>query len=125
MPGEKKSGTHIHAYVEKVGAAKNASDSAVPAAANPAPAASSNPPMDTAANTDKKSGSHWILWAIGLLAVGGIGWVVWSKTQSEESIQPMPPVGGLSPVSGFTAVKDQIEEDSRPSETSFWSKKLF
>jgi hypothetical protein len=36
----------------------------------------------------------------------------------------MPPVGGLSPVSGFTAVKDRIKED--PSEgVPSWSKKLF
>jgi hypothetical protein len=81
--------------------------------------------MDSTTSTDKKSGSHWVLWAIGILAVGGIGYVVWSKTQSEESIQPMPPVGGLSPVSGFTAVKDRIEENFQPAEPSFWSKKLF
>jgi hypothetical protein len=72
----------------------------------------------------KSGGSRWLLWLLGAVALAGAGWYLWSKKHPPDSSEPMPPVGGLSPVSGFTAVKDNIEEES-PSEPSFWSKKLF
>lgn len=84
------------------------------------------PTMETAAPLKAKGGSHWFLWVLVVLIVGGIGWYFWSKKQSENPhfpAQPKPPVGGVSPVSGFMAVKDRIEDDS--DKPSFWSKKLF
>jgi len=85
----------------------------------------STPSMETATPVKKSGGSSWIWWILLILALGGAGWYFWSKNQSEGgSSQPKPPVGGLSPVSGFTAVKDKIEDESQEG-TSFWSKKLF
>ena len=122
IPNDQKSKSSVHAYVEKVGASNPA-----PASNNPAPIAVNPvlPSTPVSEPVQPKNGSHWVLWALGLIAIGGIGWVYWSKRQSEDSAQPMPPVGGLSPVSGFTAVKDNIEEEATSSEVSFWSKKLF
>ncbi len=72
--------------------------------------------MDTTAPVQKSGGSHWFLWLLVILVLGGIGWYFWSKNQSDNHtpIQPMPPTGGLSPVSGFTAViiRIVVEVDS-------------
>ena len=75
----------------------------------------------------KKSGSGWILWVLLALVGGGGGWYFWTKRQEDAAIhppQPKPPVGGLSPVSGFTGKRDEIEAKN-PSKPSIWSKKLF
>ena len=82
--------------------------------------------METTAAPKKAGGSHFLLIIFLVLVVAGIGWYFWTKNQpmDDHPDHPMPPVGGLSPVSGFTAVKDKIEE-ADSSETSFWSKKLF
>jgi drug/metabolite transporter (DMT)-like permease len=67
----------------------------------------------------------WLWWILLLVVLGGIGWYFWSKSQNEgPPAPPKPPTGGLSPVSGFTAVKDRIEDES-PSETSIWFRKIF
>ena len=85
----------------------------------------STPAMETPMPIKKSGGSHWLLWILVLLVVGLIGWYFWSKSQEgHHPGQPAPPMGGLSPVSGFTAVKDQIEEENG-SKPSFWNKKLF
>lgn len=77
------------------------------------------------AETPKKSGgSHWFLWLLVVLVLLGIGWYFWAKNQEDDFGQPKAPTGGLSPVSGFTAVKDQIEEEAK-SAPSIWTKKLF
>jgi hypothetical protein len=83
------------------------------------------PSMETSAPVKKSGHASW-LWVPLVLALGGlIGWYFWSKNRTDDHpSQPMPPVGGLSPVSGFTAVRDKIEDDSE-TETSIWSKKLF
>ncbi len=84
------------------------------------------PEMETPAPVKKSGGSHWFLWLLVILVLGGIGWYFWQKSQSEggHSGPPLPPTGGLSPVSGFTAVKHQIEDEAE-SKPSIWSKKLF
>jgi hypothetical protein len=70
-----------------------------------------------------KSGSHWLWWILLILVVGGVGYYFWDKSRSDSSM-PMPPTGGLSPVSGFTAVKDRIEDEAE-AHTSIWTRKLF
>jgi cobalamin biosynthesis Mg chelatase CobN len=96
--------------------------SSTPVAAQPTPQVS----MDTTAPAQKRGGFHWFLWLLVLLVLGGIGWYFWSKSQEEHQnpAQPMPPTGGLSPVSGFAAVKDRIEDETE-AKPSFWSKKIF
>jgi ATP-dependent Zn protease len=80
----------------------------------------------TAAPVKKSGGSHWFLWILVILIFVGIGWYFWSKSQSDEqlSVQPKPPTGGLSPVSGFTGLKKRIENDPE-TKPSFWTKKIF
>jgi hypothetical protein len=73
----------------------------------------------------KKSGSHFLWWLLLFLILVGIGWYFWSKNHAEEDeFQPHPPTGGLSPVSGFTGIKHQLEPEASKPE-SFWTKKLF
>jgi cobalamin biosynthesis Mg chelatase CobN len=90
--------------------------------------AQTTPPVvvDTTTPVQKTGSVHWFLWLLVLLVLGGIGWYFWSKSQEEHQnpTQPMPPTGGLSPVSGFTAVKDRIEDEAE-AKPSFWSKKIF
>jgi hypothetical protein len=131
--GDTGRNTPINTYVEKIGHKKKTigslpststtTNTIAPIAETPAPA--NTPAMETAAPVAKSGGSHLLLWLLLIIVLGGVGWYFWSKNHPEDHVdQPMPPVGGLSPVSGFTALKDQIEEES-PSETSFWSKKIF
>ncbi len=133
LPSEKNHGTPINAYVEKIKRSKGAKGTKITltpsTAANtpevtPQTTPNQTPAMETPAAPVKTGGSHWILWTVLVVAVAGIGWFFWSKNQSGDSGQPNPPVGGLSPVSGFTGVKNNIEDDS-DSKPSFWSKKLF
>jgi hypothetical protein len=129
-------GNPTSSYTENLHRTKGANStttvSTTPVSANSlasTPVAATTPlqtPMDTTAPVQRSGGSHWFLWLLVILVLGGIGWYFWSKSQSDSQtpIQPLPPTGGLSPVSGFTAVKEQIEDevDSKPS---FWSQKLF
>ena len=83
------------------------------------------PALETPMPVKKSAGAHWFLWLLVLIVLGLIGWYFWSKNQEgQHPGQPAPPLGGLSPVSGFTAVKDRIEEEDG-SKPSFWNKKLF
>lgn len=126
-PSEDASDSSSDSYVSSIGSKKSSSGTAsteapaAEAAAQP-PTSSETPAMETAAPV--KKGSSWLWWVLLALVLVGAAYLAWKKRQAEGASQPMPPVGGLSPVSGFTAVKDRIEET--PSEgTSFWSKKLF
>jgi hypothetical protein len=76
----------------------------VVAASEEPPAASASPleaaPMEAAQN---KGGFPW-LWFLLLILVGVGAWYYW-KTKKQHRptlLQPHPPLGGLSPVSGFT-----------------------
>ncbi len=133
-----ENGTAYHTYVQKSYTAKihrskgpNSTTTVVttPTDATPVitPAATQNtPPMETTATPAKKSsGSHWFLWLLVLVVLGGIGWYFWSKNQEDSfNHSPKPPTGGLSPVSGFTAVRSHIE-DQEERKPSIWTRKLF
>lgn len=104
-----------------VSSTSNVSTPAVTAQITP----NNTPSMETSAPVKKSGHTSWLWWVLLVLVLAGIGWYFWSKNQPDDHpSQPMPPVGGLSPVSGFTAVQDKIEDDSE-KETSIWSKKLF
>ncbi len=82
----------------------------------------SQPPMEGSANQKPKHGSHWFLWLVVLALLGGGAYWYWSHRKEDDSpYQPQPPVGGLSPVSGFTARKKMPE----PKKISFWKRNLF
>lgn len=128
MPGEN---TPVNTYEAKIGARKRSNSTASTSSTlSSTPAATTQstpdqtPAMEAAAPPKKSGGSHWLLWLLLAIVVAGGAWYFWSQKQAEDSSQPMPPVGGLSPVSGFTGVKDHIEDETQ-AETSFWSKKLF
>lgn len=93
----------------------------------PTPVMTTNPTpsMESATPVKRKGGSHWLLWSLVGLVLAGVGWYFWNKSQEGRGPgQPMPPTGGLSPVSGFTAMKDRIEDET-VSKPSIWSKKIF
>ncbi len=123
----------INTYVEKIKRTKNGKETkitltpgtpaATPETAAAAATPNTAPPVD-ASVPPAKGGSHWIWWVLLVLALGGIGWFLKNKSQSGDYSQPNPPVGGLSPVSGFTGVKNKIEDET-DSEPSIWTKKLF
>lgn len=130
-------GTAYHTYVQKSYTAKihrakgpNSTTTVVttPTDATPVitPAATQNtaPMESTSASTKKSGGSHWFLWLLVLVVLGGIGWYFWQKNQEDSMGQPKPPTGGLSPVSGFTAVRSKIEDDET-KKPSIWTRKLF
>lgn len=133
MPGEN---TPVHTYVEKIHRTKgpkstttitttpiNAEGVTTPAIPPVTP--NQTPSVETPVPVKKSGGSHWLLWVLVVLVLAGIGWYFWTKNQENHPpTQPMPPTGGLSPVSGFTAVKDRIEDDVEPK-PSIWSKKIF
>jgi hypothetical protein len=134
MPDEKGNGTPINTYTERIKRTKTSKGTKITLTPSTAISTTAEvatpttpketPAMETTAPVIRSGGSHWIWWTLLVVVLGGIGWYFWSKNQSDDHSQPMPPVGGLSPVSGFTAVKDRIEDDSE-TKTSFWSKKLF
>jgi hypothetical protein len=78
--------------------------------------------MEGSTNPKPKSGSHWFLWLVVLALLGLGAYWYWSHRKEDDSpYQPQPPVGGLSPVSGFTARKKMPES----KKTSFWKRNLF
>ena len=119
-------------YVEKIKRTKDSkiisttpSVTEVVTAATPQATPPPAPPMETPAPPVKAKGSGWFWWVLILLAIGGGGWYFWSESRSDNHPhQPNPPTGGLSPVSGFTALKNKNEGNSK-TKTSFWFKKLF
>lgn len=133
LPGEN---TSIHTYVEKIhrtkGSKSKTTITTAPLTSTEAPTpvltpatANQTPAMETAAPVKKSGGSHLFLWILVILVVAGIGWYFWSKSRENQyPTQPTPPTGGLSPVSGFTALKDRIEDEA-DSKPSIWSKKIF
>jgi len=132
LGGEK---TGVHTYVEKIHRTKNANSttsitttpvtSAGVSAAIPPIATNPTPAVETAAPVKRSGGSHWLVWILVLLVIGLAGYYFWNKSRENQvPTQPMPPTGGLSPVSGFTALKNQIEDEAE-SKPSVWTKKLF
>jgi hypothetical protein len=130
------SGTPVHTYVEKIhrtrGPKSTTSIITTPITAEgvTTPATqplipNQTPPVESSVPVKRSGGSHWKLWVLVVLVLAGIGWYFWTKSRENHTpTQPTPPTGGLSPVSGFTAIKDRIEDDSE-SKPSIWSKKIF
>jgi hypothetical protein len=73
--------------------------------------------------TQKKSGSHWPLIVAGIALVAALGFYFWTKKAPPHNDFPLPPMGGLSPVGGFTAKRNKIQQE--PKKESIWAKKLF
>lgn len=133
-----QNGTAVHTYVQRSYTAKihrtkgpnSTTISTTPVDAttpvNTPIATQNTPPMEsTPVPVKKSSGSHWFLWLLVLVVLGGIGWYFWSKNQEDSfNNSPKPPTGGLSPVSGFTAVRSHIE-DQEERKPSIWTRKLF
>jgi hypothetical protein len=92
--------------------------------ATPASTPNQTPAVETPAPVTRSGGSHWFWWVLLIVVLGGVGYYFYSKSQSGGPFQPNPPTGGLSPVSGFTAVQDRIEDESQ-AEPSIWTRKLF
>ncbi len=89
----------------------------------PTAVAAPAPPMETTTNTHPRKGPHWILWLIILILLGGGAYWYWLRSKEDDNTpyQPHPPVGGLSPVSGYTVRK----KPEAPKKPSFWKRKLF
>jgi hypothetical protein len=71
----------------------------------------------------KKSGSHWPLIIAIIILVAALGFYFWTKKTPPHNDFPLPPMGGLSPVGGFTAMKNKIRQESKKQ--SVWTKKIF
>jgi hypothetical protein len=114
--------------ITETAAAGNAAVSAAstPEAMAPVPAEDSS--MENVQVPAKKKNGlmNALLWMILIpVLLIGLIWFIWSMFHKRElPFQPAPPMGGLSPVSGFTAMKNQIQAESE-SKVSFWNKKLF
>lgn len=79
-------------------------------------------PVATAA-APKKSGSHWPLIIAIIALVAAVGFYFWTKKAPPHNDFPLPPMGGLSPVSGFTAMRNKVQQETKKQ--SIWNKKLF
>jgi hypothetical protein len=119
--------------VKPVTEASAAAEAVTNAAASSTPEALAQVPADDSsienvqAPARKKSGlMNAFLWMILIpILIIGLVWFIWSMLHKRElPFQPAPPMGGLSPVSGFTAVKNRMKAESEPR-VSFWNKKLF
>lgn len=87
-------------------------------------------PVTTPANftidnetTQKKSSSHWPLIVAGVALVAALGFYFWTKKASRRKNFPLPPMGGLSPVGGFTALRNKVQPETK--KRSIWTKKVF
>jgi len=74
-------------------------------------------------STPKKSASHWPLIVAGIALVAALGFYFWTKKAPPHNDFPLPPMGGLSPVGGFTAMRDKVQQNSK--KRSIWTKKIF
>lgn len=73
--------------------------------------------------TQKKSSSHWPLIVAGIALAAALGFYFWTKKASPHKDFPLPPMGGLSPVGGFTAMRNKVQPEIK--NRSIWTKKLF
>jgi hypothetical protein len=128
----KKSAPEAEKPVAEANVAPAAAEPAMDAAASSTPEAlasvpAEESPMDVQTPVKKKSGiMNALLWMIVIpVLLIGLVWFIWSMFHKRElPFQPAPPMGGLSPVSGFTAASNQAKAESE-SKGSFWNKKLF
>jgi hypothetical protein len=75
------------------------------------------------AQAPKKPGSHWPLIVAGIALVAAVGLYFWTKKEPPHNDFPLPPMGGLSPVSGFTAMRNKVGAETKKH--SLWNKKIF
>ena len=110
--------THRHAVKEPIMAAITP---AAPHISTPLP----TPVNFTIDNetTQKKSSSHWPLIVAGIALAAALGFYFWTKKTSSHKNFPLPPMGGLSPVGGFTAMRNKVQPETK--KRSIWTKKLF
>jgi hypothetical protein len=73
--------------------------------------------------TRKKSGSHWPLIIAIIALAAALGFYFWTKKTPPHDDFPLPPMGGLSPVGGFTAMRNKVQH--KPKRKSIWNKKIF
>jgi hypothetical protein len=73
--------------------------------------------------TQKKSASHWPLIVAGVALAAALGFYFWTKKTSSHKDSPLPPMGGLSPVGGFTAIRNKVQPETK--KWSVWTKNLF
>ena len=71
----------------------------------------------------KKSGSHWPLILAGIVLVAALGFYFWTKKNPPHNDFPLPPMGGLSPIGGFTAMRNKVQPKTKKQ--SIWTKKTF
>ena len=72
--------------------------------------------------TQKKSSSHWPLIVAGIALVAALGFYFWTKKAPPRNDFPLPPMGGLSPVGGFTAMRNKVQPEIKNQ--SIWTKKI-
>jgi len=118
-----------HATVTHMAMAKRS----VPMMAAPLPtavptnASSASTPLATftpvTAEAPKKPGSHWPLIIAIIALIAAVGFYFWTKKAPPHNDFPLPPMGGLSPVGGYTALRNKVKTETKKD--SFWNKKLF
>jgi hypothetical protein len=122
----------VNAYTKHTKLAKHHSHShavkePIMAAATPLVLPKSTPvttPINFATDNEtpkKKSGSHWFLILSGLVLVAALGYYFWTKKAPPQNNYPLPPMGGLSPIGGFSATKTKFHTEAKKQ--SIWTKK--
>lgn len=71
----------------------------------------------------KKSNSNLLLILAGVVLVAALGFYFWTKKAPPHNDFPLPPMGGLSPVGGFTAMRNKVRTETQKK--SIWTKKVF
>ena len=52
---------------------------------------------------------RWVLFLIGLIAVGALMWFIWGRTYTT-SVKVFPPIGGTAPQSAAEAIYEKVIE---------------
>jgi hypothetical protein len=93
------------------------------AVSSPTPIATAISFATTTEPAPKKPSSHWPLIIAGLALAAALGFYFWTKKAPPHNDFPLPPMGGLSPVGGFTGMKSKVKQETKKQ--SLWNKKLF
>lgn len=88
----------------------------------PTPAATAVTFATTTEPAPKKSGSHWPLIIAGVALVAALGFYFWTKKAPPHNDFPLPPMGGLSPVGGFAAMRNKVQQETKKQ--TIWTKKV-
>jgi hypothetical protein len=92
-------------------------------ASSPTPIATAISFATTTEPAPKKPGSHWPLIIAGIALAAALGFYFWTKKAPPHNDFPLPPMGGLSPVGGFTGMKSKVKQETKKQ--SVWNKKVF